>query len=170
MAFETVFDASNGTIFKFEKPGDTLEGYYMGSFDYEGDYGPTKKHAFSTEAGAVVVFGQRNLLQLLPSVKPGVMIRVTYTEDLPPKKKGQQPMKLFKVEQDKKNTIEVGEVQHERAAAADTDADLDDADLAADDSLDDVVIPNRATRPAQAAAPQAAKTAALLGGRRNKTA
>lgn len=111
MAFETLFDASNATVFKFEKKGDQLEGYYMGSFDFEGDYGPTKKHVFSTSNGATVVFGQRNLIQTLPTVKAGVMLRITYTDELPAKAKGRQPMKLFKFEQDKKNIIEVTGVE-----------------------------------------------------------
>jgi hypothetical protein len=167
MAFEKVFDASNGEVFKFDTIGDILEGYYMGSFDYQGDYQPTKKHVFSTEKGAVVTFGQRNLIQLLPSVKPGTMVRITYTEDLPPKKKGQHPMKLFEVLQDRKNTILVGEVQHD---VGDEEGEVEDADFSADDTAQDVVAPARASKPAQAATPQPAKTAALLGGRNTKSA
>jgi len=121
MAFQALFDASNGTPFKFENIGDSLEAYYMGSFDYEGDYGPTKKHVFKTETDdAVVVFGQRSLMQLLPSATVGAMLRVTLTGSKPAAKKGQQPMKLYKIEQDIKNTTHVAGVK--------TDADTTDAE------------------------------------------
>jgi hypothetical protein len=143
MAFEKVFDASNGSVFKFEDVGSVLEGYYMGSFDYEGDYGPTKKHTFKTETGAVVIFGQRSLMQQLPSVKPGVMVRITYANDLPPKKKGQQPMKLFVIEQDKKNVTEVtGEADNAYEAS-----DSQDGDPMADDAAPDEIQAQRPTAP-----------------------
>lgn len=167
MAFETLFDASNATPAKFEKFGDQVEGYYMGSFPYEGDYGPTKKHIFSGNAGAVVVFGQKHLIDLLPTVKPGTMVRVTYVDDKPTKR---QPMKLFKIEQDKKNTIEVTGVELTPAATAD-EPDTDDTrgDYTEVEALDEAP-PARATRPAAPArAPSAAQQAsarALLSGKR----
>lgn len=149
MAFERVFDASNGSVYKFEQVGDILEGYFMGSFDYEGDYGPTKKHTFKTEKGPVVIFGQRSLMQQLPSVKPGVMVRITYANDLPPKKKGQSPMKLFTIEQDKKNTTEVtGEADSTYDAS-----ESQDGDPTADDLQPDEI---------QVARPQAPRAAAAV--------
>lgn len=166
MAFETLFDASNATVFKFDNKGDELVGYYMGSFDHEGDYGPTKKHIFDTANGAVCVFGQRNLIQTLPTVKPGTMVRLTYTSDLEPKAKGRQPMKLFKFEQDRKNTREVAGVELEATAAADV-ANYEPIDTSEDDALD-TVAPARASRPTiPARTPSAAQQAAVratLGG------
>lgn len=110
MAYETLFDASNATPVKFEKQGDSVEGYFMGSADHTGDYGPTKKHIFKTEQGAVVIFGQRNLMQQLPTAKVGWKTLITYTGDKPSAKKGFHAMKLFVIKQDPKDTIEVAGV------------------------------------------------------------
>ncbi len=168
MAFEKVFDAGQAAIRKFEVIGDKIEGYYMGSFDFEGDYGPTKKHVFQTENGAEVVFGQRHLIQQLPTIKPGTMVRVTYTENLPPKKKGQQPMKLFLFEQDKKNTIDV--VGADDAWSAENSEESSDV---ADAPLDEAT-PARATKPAvPASSPSPERQAAsqrLLAGRSKQSA
>lgn len=161
MAFETVFDASQASVYKFENKGDKMEGYYMGSFDHTGDYGPTKKHVFQTERGAEVIFGQRHLMQQLPNIKAGTMVRITYTEDLAPKAKGRQPMKLFKFEQDRKNTIDVVGVDF--TPTAETASSFEDV---SDDVQDDIqeldtTPPQRATRPAiPASAPSAASIAA----------
>lgn len=167
MAFETLFDASNATVYKFENKGDKLEGYYMGSFDHEGDYGPTKKHIFDTESGAVVVFGQRHLMQTLPTVKAGTMVRITYNDDLAPKAKGRQPMKLFKFEQDRKNTKEVIGVELTPTSA------VSEADVPNFETIDDVtdeVSPTPARRPTTpartATAQQQAETRAVLSGKR----
>lgn len=157
MAFETLFDASNATVFKFEAKGDVLEGYYMGSFDHEGDYGPTKKHIFDTKNGAICVFGQRNLIQTLPTVKPGTMVRITYTDELAPKAKGRQPMKLFKFEQDRKNVREVAGI--ELTPAAD---DLGNWDTVDADTPTDEAPPTRATRPATPARTPSAETQASV--------
>ncbi len=168
MAFETLFDASNATAFKFENKGDVLEGYYMGSFDFEGDYGPTKKHVFDTDKGAVLVFGQRNLIQTLPTVKPGTKVRITYTDDLAPKAKGRQPMKLFKFEQDRKDTREVNGVDLEPAAKDDDWTDgVDETTFEAVEEAP----PAKATKPSTPArTPSAAsqqETRNLLAGKRN---
>lgn len=166
MAFETLFDASNATVFKFETKGDVLEGYYMGSFDHEGDYGPTKKHIFDTKSGAICIFGQRHLIQTLPSVKPGTMVRITYNDDLAPKAKGRQPMKLFKFEQDRKNVRDVSGVE---LLPTDTGSNFEAVDTAEDD-VTDVPAPTRAARPAvPAQAPSSERqssTRALLAGKR----
>lgn len=165
MAFEKVFDAGQATVKKFENVGDKIEGYYMGSFDFEGDYGLTKKHVFQTENGAELVFGQRHLIQQLPTIKPGTMVRVVYTEDLAPKKKGQHPMKLFSFEQDKKNTIDVVGVDSTWEAAADSAPEQEDTALA------DEVAPARAIRPATPApAPSASAAQRLLAGRSKQSA
>lgn len=165
MAFEDVFDAGQATPKKFESIGDFIEGYYMGTFDFEGDYGPSKKHVFQTEKGAEVVFGQRHLIQQLPTIKPGTMVRVTYTEDLPPKKKGQHPMKLFRFQQDKKNTIDVVGVDTSWTAPEDDGQDAPPSDEAP---------VTRATKPANPApSPSRDGQAAaqrLLNGRGSKTA
>lgn len=179
MGFEALFDASNGTAFKFESKGAVLEGYYMGSFDYEGDYGPTKKHVFKTGTGeALVVFGQRNLMQQLPLATVGAMLKITYTDDLPPRKKGQQPMKKFFIQQDKGNRTEVvgvdftptdngGEAGNFTAVDDDADQSLDTDAPAADEVQ--AIRPQPPRQPARAPdAAQQAKVQALLN--RNRAA
>jgi hypothetical protein len=160
MAFKPVFDAGNAQVRKFENVGDQLEGYYMGSFDFEGDYGPNKKHVFQTSNGAEVVFGQAHLKQLLPSVKPGTMVRITLTGELAAKKKGRQPMKMFQIEQDTDNVTEVTGVDFNA-----TDSSVDegpDTDVDSEESSLDEAPPARATAPARpAAAPTADRIAAV---------
>ncbi len=184
MAFERIFDASNATPFKFEGKGAVLEGYFMGSFDYQGDYGPTKKHVFQTKRGAEVVFGQRNLMQQLPSVKAGTMVRITYTGDLNSTKKGRQPMKLFTIEHDRGNTIEVvgveltptentSEESYEEPASnyeavEETGLDDDDNEVEAAAPVARSAPPKRPVQ-APSAASQA-KVQELLNRSRNKTA
>ncbi len=173
MAYEPLFDASNATPYKFEKVGDTLEGYYMGSFDFQGDYGPTKKHIFQTQAGAVVVFGQRNLIQQLPTARVGAMTLITLTGELPNKKKGMHPMNLFGIQQDKKNTIEVTGVDLTPTDAVDED-ELSETDDNTDSEPLDETPPARAAAPKRAAvAPDAErqrKVQELLNRGRAKTA
>ena len=143
MAFEALFDASNGTPFKFEDKGTVLEAYYMGSFDYEGDYGPTKKHVFKLEHddSAVVVFGQRSLMQQLPEARVGAMLRITYTGDKPAAKKGQHPMKLFKIEQDLKNTTNVAGGVKTETTAQDEDTGYSNPSEENGEELDEVEEP-----------------------------
>ena len=174
MAFEPVFDASSATAFKFENKGDVLEGYYMGSFDYEGDYGPTKRHMFNTKQGAVVVFGQRNLMQTLPSIKAGTMVRITYNEDKITAK-GRAPMKVFGFEQDRKDTVLVSGVDFtktdEEFAGSGDDDDSSEGTAPASYSAKASAIPT--TNPANAAASAArqAEVKALLEGKgKNKSA
>lgn len=171
MAFEPVFDASQAKVFKFENKGDKMEGYYMGSFDHTGDYGPTKKHVFQTERGAEVIFGQRHLMQQLPAIVPGTMVRITWTDELAPKAKGRAAMKLFKFEQDRKNTIEVKGVDF---VPTDTVADDTYGFEEVTDAPMDEVAPVRASRPSvPASAPSPERQAAaqrLLSGRGKQTA
>lgn len=178
MAFEPVFDASSATAFKFENKGDVLEGYYMGSFDYEGDYGPTKRHIFNTKNGAVVVFGQRNLMQTLPSIKPGTMVRITYTDEKITAK-GRAPMKVFNFEQDRSERIHVSGVDFTKTDEEFTSSGDDD------DSTEETVPANYAAKatvaarghetplaanPAATAARQAEVKALLEGKGKNKSA
>lgn len=178
MAFKPVFDASNASPFKFDNKGAVLEGRYKGSFDYQGDYGPTKKHIFETSKGAQVVFGQRNLMQVLPSVKPGTMVRITYKDDLAPTKKGRQSMKLFTVEQDESNYEPCGVVELNRSEEPETSSfsnyeAVEEESLDEDDNNQDAAPAPRAAAPRQPAqAPSAAsqaKVQELLNRGRNKT-
>lgn len=149
MAFEKLFDASNAAPFKFESKGTVLEGYFMGSFEHNGDYGKTKKHIFKTAQGAVVVFGQTNLMQQLPSAVVGAMTRITYKDDKLSDKKGRHPMKLFEIEQDKKEKIDVVGVDLTPTESYDDNTDDVDAetDVDSDDAVDEAP-------PAKAQAPK----------------
>lgn len=110
MAFKKVVAANNATVVKFENIGDVIEGYYLGSFDHVGDYGPTKKHLFQTKTGTVVVFGQKNLTDELPKFPVGSSLRVIYTSSLAPTKKGRHPMKLFEFEKDDTDNMDMTSV------------------------------------------------------------
>jgi hypothetical protein len=110
MGFKKKIDTGQGEQFKFEKIGDQLEGYYVGSFDFEGDYGPTKKHCFQTSEGLAVVFGQTHLTQLLEGVEPSVLVRITLEGEKKPTKKGRRPMKLFGLEYDEEQRMDIGMV------------------------------------------------------------
>lgn len=99
MAFERKKDSGGGEVFKFENPGDTLTGFYLGSEDHTGEFGPTKKHVFKTETGTKVCFGQTHLTQLLADEEPGYLMIVTFDST---KKTGRgKPMKVFTLDIDK---------------------------------------------------------------------
>jgi len=108
MAFKRKTDTSGGEQFKFENAGDSLTGYYLGSPDFEGEYGPTKKHLFKTKKGIRVVFGQTHLTQLLEGEKPGCLMQVTYTEDK--KMKKGNPMKCYTVDIDDEQKLDASEI------------------------------------------------------------
>lgn len=106
MAFERKADTTQGEVFKFENPGDSITGYYLGSVDHEGDYGPTKKHVFKTPKGVKVCFGQRHLSDLLSDETPGFLVRVTFEST---KKTGKgKPMKVFTMDVDRDQRTEEG--------------------------------------------------------------
>lgn len=113
MAFKKKLDSGSGEVVKFDSIGQSITGYYGGSFDYQGDYAPTKKHLFKldTDGTLVVVFGQTHLIGLLEGIVPGTLVRVTHTGVAPAKKKGQHPMKLFEVEYDDENVIDPSDMQ-----------------------------------------------------------
>lgn len=113
MAFRRKLDSSSGDVFKFEKVGQKLVGFYLGSFDHDGDYGPTKKHVFKTPKGMKVVFGQKHLTDLLTEGENvvGKLLEVAYIGDKPPAKgrKG-NPMKLFELGIDDEQVLDADEI------------------------------------------------------------
>lgn len=153
---------AGGDSFKFETIGTKLTGHYQGSVDHEGEYGPTKKHIFKTDKGIKVVFGQKQLTDLLATETPGVFMEVTFT-GLKKGKKG-NPMKTYQLA-----------VYDDNTEAVVTDAEYlndsaNDFDGETDQELEAIapapVAPQRpAARPTAASQ---AKVAALLN--RNKTA
>lgn len=97
MAFIRKQDGGGGSIFKFETKGQSLTGVYLGSVDFEGDYGPTKKHSFKTEDGIKVVFGQAMLTDLLQG-EEGKLVLITYASDKASKKG--RPTKMYTLDVD----------------------------------------------------------------------
>jgi hypothetical protein len=114
MAFERKTD--NGEVVKLENKGDSVTGYYLGSVDHQGDYGPTKKHLLKTTNGVKVIFGQKQLTGLLEDVEPGYLVRIT-RDGSKPGKKG-NPMKTYFLDIDREQRMSQEEMI--------TDESLDD--------------------------------------------
>lgn len=109
MAFKKKTDIGQTEGFKFEKLKQSLEGHYIGTFGIIIDNRDVKKHVFSTSKGLISVLGQTHLTQLLEGIEVGVLTRVTYV-GTKKTKPGRQPMKLFELEYDEEDRIEVGAV------------------------------------------------------------
>lgn len=153
--FKVKHSGSNGDVFKFREVGDQLVGVYLGSREHSGEYGPTKKHLFSTESGGKVVFGQKILMDELTSAEVGHRLRITYTGL-------QKKMKLFEIAVGKKV---LDDVETQVALEAATDGFNDDA------LEEEEEVRTAAARPApRATAPSTAKVnkvADLLASRKN---
>ncbi len=108
MAFKRKTDTGSGDQFKFETIGQKLTGYYLGSFDHDGEYGPTKKHVFKTQSGLKVVFGQTHLTQLLDGEKAGTLMRVTFSSEKKAKKGN--PMKMYDLDIDTDQVLDASEI------------------------------------------------------------
>lgn len=165
MAFKRKTDTSGGDQFKFERVGQQITGHYLGSFDFEGDYGPTKKHLFKTAKGIKVVFGQRHLTELLEGETVGQLVQVTYVKDIASKKKGYKPMKSFTLDIDDENVLDESEIPENLDTAGETvdddNTETEEVDAAADDEPSDVEeeeepMDEVKTPPARRAAPPAA--------------
>lgn len=130
MAFRRKQDVGSGDQFKFEKVGQKLQGHYLGSFDHDGKYGPTKKHVFKTTKGIKVVFGQTHLTQLLEGEAAGPMMIATYVGD----KKVQKgnPMKEFTLDIDPDQVLDADELPDAIEAATEPE-DYDTGDAEADE-------------------------------------
>lgn len=164
MAFIRKQDNGGGEQFKFEKQGQTLTGWYLGSFDHTGDFGPTKKHLFKLQTGQIkVVFGQTHLTQLLcDAVDPiptGALVQVTFSESK--KMKKGNPMKMYTVDVDADSICSVDDLA---AVSRESDDYSDESD---DETQADEVITAPAKAAPKAASPTAksrAQVEALLSG------
>lgn len=116
MAFKRKADVGQGEVFKFEKIGQQITGFYLGSFDHAGNYGPTKKHVFKTPKGVKVVFGQGHLTQLLEGEAPGQLMQITYAGDK--KLKKGNPMKEYTLDIDADQTLDADEIPGELEASS----------------------------------------------------
>lgn len=167
--FKKKIDVSGGEGFKFDNVGDTLTGFYLGSFPHEGNYAPTTKHLFKTERGILTIFGQRHLTSLLEGEKTGVLMQVTYSGTKASKKKGYAPMKMYELGIDASQSLdaaELGDAAEAANAGQEEDFGNDDGD---DTTYDEVQ--TAPARPALAAqSPSKDKVNAVLaklGGRKS---
>lgn len=179
MAFKRKTDTGSGDQFKFEKVGQSLTGFYLGSFDHEGNYGPSKKHVFKTPKGVKVVFGQTHLIQLLEGEKPGQLMKITYAGDK--KLKKGNPMKEYTLDIDDEQMLDADEIPDgidnaeepesydEPAASNEDDTPVEEAEE--EQPMDEVkTAPARTLAPAKAAGGTKSAVQAILAKRANKTA
>lgn len=131
MAFRRKQDIGSGEIFSFEKVGQKITGYYLGTFDHEGNYGPTKKHVFKTEKGIKVVFGQTHLTQLLEGEEKGKLVQVTYVSDK--KMKKGNPMKMYTLDIDDEQALDPNEIPDSVEEAVEPEDDYADDEPAEDE-------------------------------------
>lgn len=158
MAFKTKVDTGNGELFKFEKNGQSIEGYFVGSFDYQGDYAPTKKHIFQTDKGLVTVIGQAHLIQMLEGLTPGILVRVTLVGSKKTNKG--KPMKLFELQYDEDQVIDIGDVVNSAQAPNEEEGQEEEEQQEEEAQEEEQQPLPRAARPAPAPAARASAGAA----------
>lgn len=164
MAFERKVDSSGGDVVKFEKPGDSVTGFYVGSQPFpEGKFGPAIKFILKTPKGVKVIFAKENsaLAQLFTG-EEGKLVRVTF-ERTKPSGKG-HPTKLYTIDVDNDQTIDPEEMAAAEPAYDDEPADDED------DAAEVVTAPAKAAPAARSpSADGRARAQALLKGA-NKSA
>lgn len=179
MAFKKKTDFGNTEGFKFEKPKQSLEGYYMGSTVIQIDGSDVKKHIFSTSKGLVSVLGQAHLGQLLEGLNPGTMVRATYVSSRKLKK---GTMKLYELEYDEDDVIETDGIQLAEPEASEPEEEAAEEEYqeeAVEEEAEEEQAPpppvKRAAPPTQRPAPgkttavspdQKARAQALLSGKK----
>ncbi len=142
---------------------DQIEGYYLGNRTTEGGkFGPSKLHFLQTPKGNVGVWGKSDMDKKLGVVTPGTMVRIS-TNGTRETKFGTQ--QVYKVEEDKTNSIEVDISESAPAYDDGGDTDSNDYHSGSDDNDDDVQ--NAALLAAERAA-KAAKVQELLNKNKRK--
>lgn len=86
--------------------GEEFKGYFKGVKVANTKYGEKNVYTFETEAGTVQIWGSANLNQKMGQVKLGSLTFIEY-QGLGKKEKGKNPAKLFLVEYDDEDTIDV---------------------------------------------------------------
>lgn len=145
MAYQELGDVSivvlGGTNKETGKKNPTeLEGYFLRKEERPNRFNPVKPQAFyvfQTEDGEKGIFGKAGIDREMKKASVGVMTKVVDTGTILDTGKG-NPMKVFKVYQDKSNAIEVAEAEEAVASYDDTVVDEED-----DEQELDVVIPTR---------------------------
>lgn len=107
------------------------EGHYLGSRTVQGKRGPSVLHFLSTPNGNLGVWGTTDLNRKLGAVLTGTMVRITSTGTKPTPN---GDMYMYKVEQDRDNTNEVGAFEAESSVAtAESDDSYEDLDGSSDE-------------------------------------
>lgn len=104
MARKKVIDLNADTTVSFDKPGQGLDGYYIGAKSVTAKFGVSLLHHFQTESGTVGAWGSKQLDDKLATVQKGCMTYVRYVKKISVPN-GQ--MKVFDVEWDDELSIDV---------------------------------------------------------------
>jgi hypothetical protein len=114
--------------------GEEFQGYYKGSKIVKTKkYGDKTVYTFQTAEGDVQIWGSANLNQKMGQVKLGSLTFITYEGEQKSKERGKNPTKLFKVEYDDAEAIDVdvpqvsfrGEPEEEQAEEQGAEDDVD---------------------------------------------
>lgn len=174
MAFKKILRTDSANQFKFDKVGAQIKGHYLTTMLLEIDGREVKKHVFQTEKGMLSCLGNYDLNDQLSQINPGTYVEIEFvgTKAL---KKGKQAMKLFEVNYDDENVVDVADVQTASPAAEaeeDGEAYAAEAESEAEEELEEEQdkAPARvalgAKRPVQASEEQRLRVQAMLN--RNK--
>lgn len=87
--------SGDSVTFKFEKKGDKLVGYYVGTTEEVINNAPCKKHTFVTATGRISILGQADLYkQLIQNECLNMAVEAIFTGEYQ-KLKGGKTMKLY---------------------------------------------------------------------------
>lgn len=173
MAFKTVNDldcnttVSLGGFNKKEKrdnPTET-EGYFLGTkvTPNKKTGGTSNLHVLKTPKGNIGIWGKTDMDRKLLQVKPGTMIRISYT-GLQATAKGE--MYKYTIAQDEDNTVEVEFTPKNTPVSADPDSSYDDEGLDEEESAQEE--PVRATVGQLTAAERQAKVQEMFNKNKRK--
>jgi len=93
MAKRKMKEVTGGNWWMPEKEGEIIEGELVDK--REGNYGV--EYILNTESGHITLPSHRVLQARLEQVEIGKFVSVTYIEELPPKIRGHNPTKVYKV-------------------------------------------------------------------------
>lgn len=183
MARKKVIDLNADTTIGFEKPGQTVSGYYVGAKPVKTKYGTSQLHHLQSDTGMIGVWGSQQLDSKLASIPKGSMVYIKYLKKIQVKNGS---MKTFDVEFDDEESIDVSniEVNYQAGAATeeeptpdadaneaqDVDPDEPDADEEKDVDQTPPPPPVKKGTATEISAAQKAKAAALLNKQRSKVA
>ncbi len=88
-------------------PGDEFQGYYKGVKTAKTKYGEKPVYTFQTPDGDCQVWGSANLNPKMEQVKLGCLTFIEFVKLEKSKERGRNPTKIFKVEYDDADCIEV---------------------------------------------------------------